>query len=103
MKKIYSAIIAMTMALASPALTAYAYSPEMEAVAPAENIPTMKVTATGIELCAPGDTSALFHIYSITGQMIKSVMVDSVPMTIELYKGCYIVKCGQWAKQVVVR
>lgn len=103
MKKIYSIIIATILASVSSAFMAYAYSPEMEAVAPADNIPTMKVTAMGIELCAPGDTPALFHIYSITGQMIKTVTVDSTPMTIELYKGCYIVKCAQWAKQIVVR
>lgn len=89
--------------LAAPAVQAYASAPADEAVNPVAKIPVMKVTPSGLELSAPDDDGHQFFIYSITGQMIKTVMVYSSPITVELYPGCYIVKCSDWAKQVVVR
>lgn len=55
----------------------------------------------GIELSAVEQTR--FEIYSITGQQIKSVTVSGETQTVELPKGCYIVRCPQWSKKVVVK
>ena len=57
-------------------------------------------TNGGIRLMS--DTKTVFDIYSITGQRIKSISIDSDSQTIELPKGCYIVRCSQWSKKVVV-
>lgn len=57
--------------------------------------------SNGIKLTAPSRTN--FEIYSITGQRVKSVSVDSGTVKVELPKGCYIVRCPQWSKKVVVK
>lgn len=45
-----------------------------------------------------------FHIYSIIGQLVKSVTVSSESETIiEMPRGYYIVKCEKWTKQVIVK
>ncbi|MCM1517458.1 MAG: hypothetical protein NC117_02290 [Pseudoflavonifractor sp.] len=103
MRKIYSIIFALMTALAAPAIQAYASTPAEEAVSPVVKAPVMRVTSTGIVLTASDDSGHQFYIYSITGQMIKTVTVYSSPLTVELYPGCYIVKCSDWAKQIVVR
>lgn len=58
-------------------------------------------TNGGIKLTAESDMT--FDIYSITGQRIKSVSVSSGTEQINLPKGCYIVRCAQWSKKVIVK
>lgn len=55
----------------------------------------------GISLSATSRTG--FDIYSITGQKVKSVTVESGSVKAELPKGCYVVRCPQWSKKVVVK
>ena len=55
----------------------------------------------GIEVSAVDQTR--FEVYSITGQQIKTVTISGESVTIELPKGCYIVRCPQWSKKVVVK
>ena len=52
-----------------------------------------------------GESDATFNIYSITGQLIKTVRVTAgTKVTIEVPKGFYIVKCaGKWSRKVVVK
>ncbi len=57
--------------------------------------------SNGIRLSATERT--VFEIYFITGQRVKSVAIDNGSTTIELPKGCYIVRCPQWSKKVVVK
>lgn len=65
--------------------------------------PTMKPVSAGVDLsCFDGQTHR-FYIYSITGQMIKSIEVTDGHVYIELPKGFYIVKCDSWSKQLVIR
>lgn len=60
-----------------------------------------KSTNGGILLSATESTT--FEIYSITGQRLKSLAVDSEEVRVELPAGCYIVRCSQWSKKVVVK
>lgn len=61
-------------------------------------------TSTGcLILHAPADKTIVFYIYSITGQVIKTVSVSSGKTIVELPKGYYIIKCEQWSKQAIVR
>ena len=55
-----------------------------------------------LELRVIGSETIHFHIYSITGQLIKRVAIADASVRIELPAGCYIVKCEKWAKKVVV-
>lgn len=65
--------------------------------------PTISTTSVGIILTAPTDRSVKFYIYSITGQIIRTVFVSSGETFVELPKGYYIVKCENWSKQAIVR
>lgn len=49
------------------------------------------------------EEAVTFNIYSITGQMIKSVTIQGGNSNIDLPKGFYIVKCNQWSKRVIVK
>ena len=50
------------------------------------------------------DKELTFSVYSITGQIVKSLSVSSgASATINLPKGFYIVKCEYWSRKVVVK
>lgn len=66
------------------------------------NEPSVSSAGNVIELRSNGSGTVRFEIFSITGQLIKSVNVKSVSR-IELPKGFYIVKCDAWTKRVVVK
>lgn len=66
--------------------------------------PAVKSVASGIEITGAASTDCHFSIYSITGQLVKTVDVAaSTRVTVDLPKGYYIVKCSAWARKVVVR
>lgn len=52
-----------------------------------------------------GSADAVFSIYSITGQLLKTVRVGADGhVTMEIPKGFYVVRCGsQWSRKVVVK
>lgn len=64
--------------------------------------PTVKAVSQGIELTVPDGDSHQFYIYSITGQMIRSVEVRESAV-VDLPCGYYIVKCREWSKKIVVK
>ncbi|MBQ2838210.1 MAG: T9SS type A sorting domain-containing protein [Muribaculaceae bacterium] len=71
-----------------------------------ENIAThasVKATSGAITLVANSDEPIQFHIYSITGQAIKTITLSQGTTTIELPRGYYIVKCNYWSKTVIVK
>lgn len=67
--------------------------------------PSVRVNPEGdvIELFNPTTEPVKFEIFSITGQLIKSVVVKSVPQKVELPKGFYIVKCDNWTKRIMLK
>lgn len=44
-----------------------------------------------------------FEVYSITGQKVKSLIVEGSSVKVDLPKGCYIVRTADWSKKVVVK
>lgn len=104
MKRLYIILIcALGIALATPQVVAsqsHDHNKEMTSVSVA---PTMKILSTGVELSSYDGAAHRFNIYSITGQMIKSIEVLDNTVTIDLPKGFYIVKCDSWSKQLVIR
>lgn len=52
-----------------------------------------------------GNSDTVFRIYSITGQLIKTVKVSADGhVTIDMPKGFYVVRCdGQWSRKVIVK
>ncbi len=63
----------------------------------------VKGGAGQIELSVTGGADVKFHIYSITGQLVKTVVVAEGSALVDLPRGLYIVKCDYCSKQVVVR
>lgn len=64
--------------------------------------PSIKMIPQGIELTVNDGEAHQFYIYSITGQMIKSVEVRETAV-VDLPCGYYIVKCREWSKKIVVK
>ena len=52
-----------------------------------------------------GNTDAVFHIYSITGQLLKTMRLSADGhASLDMPKGFYVVRCnGQWSRKVVVK
>lgn len=65
--------------------------------------PVVSVDKGYIELTAPDSEVVKFEIFSITGQLIKSVSVKGSTAKVELPKGFYIIKCEAWTKRVMLR
>ena len=65
--------------------------------------PLVKVSGTVIELRSPNQEAVKFQIFSITGQLIKTLTVKGLPVKVELPKGFYIVKCDNWTKRVMLK
>lgn len=95
-------ISALLFCLGTTSPTAYAAIPTDD-VAIYNPTPELTSGRGSIELkCPDSDTTYTFHIFSITGQLIKSVTLSGGSHILELPQGCYIVKCQQWAKKVIV-
>lgn len=66
--------------------------------------PRLKVYSYGVELIVEADSGEFnFRIYSITGQVVKSLKLSEGSELIELPQGCYIVKCEAWSKKIIIR
>lgn len=93
----------MGIAFATPQIVASQPDNEEKEITIIETAPTMTATQHGVELSAYDGESHRFSIYSITGQMIRSVEIIDNTVSINLPKGFYIVKCDSWSKQLVIR
>lgn len=68
------------------------------------SVPRLKVSPNGVELIVDADSGEFnFRIYSITGQVIKTLKLSEGSEMIELPQGCYIVKCEVWSKKIIIR
>ncbi len=66
--------------------------------------PSCSVTPVSGGITVAAESETTFDVYSITGQRIKSVTVVGVGAEkVDLPKGCYIVRCSQWSKKVIVK
>ncbi len=102
MKKVLSILIfcATIGIFGASAVPEPARVPAIESIA---NSPAVRGGEGKIYLMA-GSVDATFHIYSITGQLVRSVKVSADShVVIEMPKGFYIVRySNQWSRKVVV-
>lgn len=67
------------------------------------DVPTVDIRHGAIVLKNHGIQTYNFHIYSITGQLIKRVTLSNgATATVELPQGCYIIKCEKWSKKIAL-
>lgn len=99
-RNISLALIISLMGVGSSAVYAF---PAIDGVSVNAAQPTIKASVGSITLNVPGEDAVQFHIYSITGQAIKTVIVHQGSLSVELPRGYYIVKCSHWSKTVIVK
>lgn len=92
------AFVAICTALAAASGSYMLAAERIESVAPEAKATPV---SGGIEVSASEQTR--FEVYSITGQQIKAITISGEAQTIELPNGCYIVRCPQWSKKVIVK
>ena len=100
---LYILTLATVLAVSGVSFIAHANAtPRIEQVANDE--PTVTGNKGTIVLVA-ADSDATFSIYSVTGQLLRTVKVNAgTKITVEIPKGFYIVKCtGHWSRKVVVK
>lgn len=97
---IYLILISAAAALPMP-VVASEQKPQLEERM--QEQPMVKVSGTVIELRSPNQEAVKFQIFSITGQLIKTLTVKAMPVKVELPKGFYIVKCDNWTKRVMLK
>lgn len=101
-KKIMTLAIAACLAFWMPAMLSAQSADDDLVTSVTTSAPMMKAVSQGIELTVTDGETHHFYIYSITGQMVKSVDVAE-SVTVDLPQGYYIVKCKDWSKKIVVR
>ncbi len=101
MKRILTILaIACCLGVVSPQASAGVSRPALEQTA------AVRTGSGRIELAVPAAAEApvRFFIYSITGQMLKSVDVaPGQSVAVDVPQGYYIVKCADFSRQIVVR
>ncbi len=99
MKRFYRIALMFAVAVFAAAPASYVAADDRIEV---ETVESAAVSVTGgIQLTAGKRVN--FEIYSITGQRVKSVAVEDATVKVELPKGCYIVRCSDWSKKVIVK
>lgn len=100
-KFISAAILSLAIATASSQWQASA-RPAVESRV-SDHQPAVSVDKGFVELTAPDGEAVKFEIFSITGQLVKSVTVKGSTVKIDLPKGFYIIKCDSWTKRVMLK
>ena len=95
---LFCASLAVPMVMATPQTVAQ----RMEQV---KNADASVQGGVGRIYLTAGSNDAVFNIYSITGQLLRTVRVAADShIAIDIPKGFYIVRCAnQWSRKVVVR
>lgn len=65
--------------------------------------PKVIVVPGGLKFEVTGDIAEAFYVYSITGQLVKTVTLACGSESVGLPQGCYVIKCSHWSRKVVVR
>lgn len=65
--------------------------------------PYVKVSGTSIVFYGENGYETKFEVFSITGQLVRTLVVKDMPQHIELQRGCYIIKCSSWTKRVMLK
>ncbi len=104
MKKLRNITLAFFIGLMSIGTSvAYAFPAPNEIAVISSQQPSVSASVGHITLTVNDDEVVNFYIYSITGQIIKTITISQGSTTVELPRGYYIVKCNYWSKTVIVK
>lgn len=62
----------------------------------------VKTRSGGLEISVQSEHTVTFHIYSVTGQLVRTVKIADSSESIDLPPGYYIVKCDRWSHRYLV-
>lgn len=102
-KYLFRYIIAAVLTITPIGIMAIAASSDNQSI---ENLASgpRATGSTGFISLVSYSSDTNFTIYSITGQVVKSLKVASgTSINVELPAGFYIVKCHAWSRKVVVK
>lgn len=102
MKRLITAAILFIVAI-SPAGQWCAGARTVSEAKVMDSVPVVSVEKGYIELTVPDGEVVKFEVFSITGQLVKSVTVKSSTVKVDLPKGFYIIKCDNWTKRVMIK
>ena len=101
---IFTTCVLCLWPICAVAAEAVVFGDSVECAQIASTTPRLSVVPGGLKIEVVSDaTNESFTIYSITGQVVKSFTLNAGVEMVDLPQGCYIIKCSQWSKKVVVR
>lgn len=101
-KKIFASIVlAGMMAVGVPTMA----SAEASVLIIEQESQRITVSVSGSVLRVSGADGEVLHIYNVTGVRVMSIKVDGYEKsyTLNLSKGCYIVKIGKTVRKITIR
>lgn len=101
-KKIFASIVlAGMMAVGVPTMA----SAEASVLIIEQESQRITVSVSGSVLRVSGADGEVLHIYNVTGVRVMSIKVDGYEKnyTLNLPKGCYIVKIGKTVRKITIR
>ena len=101
-KKIFASIVlAGMMAVGVPTMA----SAEASVLIIEQESQRITVSVSGSVLRVSGADGEVLHIYNVTGVRVMSITVDGYEKsyTLNLPKGCYIVKIGKTVRKITIR
>lgn len=101
-KKIFASIVlAGMMAVGVPTMA----SAEASVLIIEQESQRITVSVSGSVLRVSGADGEVLHIYNVTGVRVMSIKVDGYKKsyTLNLPKGCYIVKIGKTVRKITIR
>ncbi|MCM1349397.1 MAG: T9SS type A sorting domain-containing protein [Firmicutes bacterium] len=101
MKKKIGILLLLAAAFQAP-VAMWAEPAPQQWVANQADAPKVTVGQGSLTITSSADVEKVFEVYSITGQLVKRIKLSNGSATIDLHRGCYIVKCEKWSKKVVV-
>lgn len=66
-------------------------------------LPTVRVVGSHVEITVHGDETKTVSIYSLTGQLVRTIKAEPGVTTVTLAAGYYIVRCDRLSQRVIVR
>ena len=85
-------------------VSGYAYNSMVDADGVTKVVESVKLSVKGRSVRVQQAQGSVLEVYSVTGTKVKSVKIESADQTVtlDLGKGCYIVKVGNVARKISV-
>lgn len=94
-----ASLVALSTGVAVPVAASPLEAPRTELAA----MPAVRVVGGQVEITVPGDEARQVTVYTLTGQIVRTLTAQPGVTQIDLPAGYYIVKCDRLSQRVIVR